>query len=238
MAGVTSYHLPSGVEAVLVHPRDEQRTNVGVVVVPDAFGLRPLVSDLCAWLAVEQGWTVTTFEYRRADEDGLRDDDVFEDLAAAARATNASTVVVLGLCLGGHYALKASSLDVFDAAISLYGAIVSKSQGPGNRNLVEYVRRARVPILDIVGGKDEHASPASHIEAFSEIAEVPVVVYPASGHAFAHDRTRPPEGWGRRVHARSAPWVVPPAGSDAHAAWARIFDFVSGVEDRQRMVTR
>jgi dienelactone hydrolase len=232
------YHLPSGVEAEVVHPPDEQRTDVGVVLVPDAFGLRPLVSDLCAWLAAERGWTVITCEYRRAGEDGLDDDDVFEDLAAAAQAIRCSTVVVVGLCLGGHYALKASSLNVFDAAISLYGAIVSNSRGPGNRSLVEYVRRARVPILDIVAGKDEHATPASHIDAFSEIAGLPVVVYPASGHAFAHDATRPPNGWGRRVHARPAPWVVPPAGSDAHAAWAGIFDFVNGVASSRKTVTQ
>jgi dienelactone hydrolase len=232
------HHLPSGVEAELVHPQGEHQRDVGVVLVPDAFGLRPLVSDLCAWLAAEQGWTVITSEYRRAGEDGLDDDDVFEDLAAAARATSCSTVVVLGLCLGGHYALKASSLEVFDAAISLYGAIVSKGQKPGNRNLVDYVRRARGPILDIVAGKDAHATPASHIEAFSEIANMPIVVYPASDHGFAHDLTRPPNGWGRRANARPAPWVVPSTGSDAHAAWTRIFDFVRCVESSSSMVTQ
>src|SRR5215210_1330544 len=143
--------LPSGTPAELAQPEGEPSR--GLVVAPDIGGLRPLFDDLCARLATEQGWVVCapepfpgyqhlTIEERLAAVGGLADDRQVGDLVAAADATGVEPVGVLGFCMGGMYALKASGTGRFDRAVSFYGMIrvPEQWQGPGHQEPLDAVR--------------------------------------------------------------------------------------------------
>ena len=135
--------LDSGTPAELTHP-SAGPAGRGLVVVPDIMGLRPLFDDLVARLAEEQGWSVCAFELypglehlevadRLAAGAALDDDRVLGDAVAAAEATGAGTVGILGFCMGGMYVLKAVSTGRFHRHCPFYGMIhvPEQWQGPG-----------------------------------------------------------------------------------------------------------
>ena len=125
--------LPSGTSAELVGPAAGP-SDRGLVVVPDVMGMRPLFDDLVVRLAGEQGWSVCAFELYPGREDlevadrlvagaTLDDDRVLGDAVAAADATGADTVGILGFCMGGMYVLKAVSTGRFHRHCPFYGMI-------------------------------------------------------------------------------------------------------------------
>ena len=114
--------LPSGTPAELALP--DGTPAAGLVLAPDIMGLRPLFDDLCARLAAEHGWAVCAPEpfpgrevARRSTSaaprsPSQRDDDRIGDLVAAADdlgSQGCERVAVMGFCMGGMYALKASA---------------------------------------------------------------------------------------------------------------------------------
>jgi len=217
--------LPSGTPAELVAVDGPER---GVVVIPDIWGLRPLFDDLCADLSSRTGWSVIAVEpfpgqdLPGADaEDGLarraealrgRDDaDLLADLVAAADRTGAARVGVIGFCMGGMYALKASAVGRFDRVVSFYGMIQVPEQydGPGQGSPIAAVKdRARCEVLAIIGTADGF-TPPDHVDEL-EATGAQVVRYEGADHGFVHDPARP-------THR----------AEDAADAWDRVVAFLS-----------
>jgi len=215
--------LPSGTPAELAVPETPRR---GVVLAPDIMGLRPLFDDLCARLAGEHGWAVlapepfphhqdvTTVDERMDLVPTLRDEDQVGDLVAGAAELRARTeverVAVLGFCMGGMYALKASDSDAFDRAVAFYGMIrvPERFDGPGHTQPIDHVAKAGgKKVLAIVGGRDQF-TPTQDIDDL-EATGASVARYPEAEHGFVHDASRP-------THR----------ADDAADAWRRVVEFL------------
>jgi carboxymethylenebutenolidase len=216
--------LPSGTPAELALP--EGTPARGVALAPDVMGLRPLFDGLCARLAAEYGWAVCATEPFPGREDlslearlvavaEQRDDDRIGDLVAAADylgSQGCERVAVMGFCLGGMYALKASGTGRFDRAVAFYGMIRVPSdwQGPGQGEPLDMIGASMTPILAIVGGRDPYTPPAD-VEALRAVGDrITALVYPEADHGFVHDPSRP-------GHRRD----------DAADAWRRVVEFLA-----------
>ncbi len=139
--------LASGTEAELARPEGKQPAR-GLVVIPDIGSIRPLFDDLCARLSAEQGWAVCAFdvwpaardqniEWRLEHVGDLVDRDVMDDAIAAADATGAEEVSVIGFCMGGMYTLEGRG----DRAVLESGRVLRDD--PRARSLAErHARRA------------------------------------------------------------------------------------------------
>jgi carboxymethylenebutenolidase len=216
--------LPSGTPAELALPAGTPLR--GVAMAPDLMGLRPLFDELCARLAAEEGWAVCapepfpgredlTLEERRITVAEQRDDDRIGDLVAAADylgSQGCERVAVMGFCMGGMYALKASGTGRFDRAVSFYGMIrVPESwKGPGHGEPLDLIGRSNTPVLAIIGGRDPY-TPPEDVELLRAVGErTTVVVYPDAEHGFVHDPSRP-------AHR----------ADDAADAWRRVREFLA-----------
>jgi carboxymethylenebutenolidase len=212
--------LPSGTPAELVSVEGAER---GLVVIPDIGGLRPLFDDHVRDLAARTGWSVCAFEpwpgrehleleERLASVGTLDDGRVLADAAAAADATGASTVGILGFCMGGMFTLKAAGTGRFHRAVPFYGMIhvpphwQSDTQGDP---LTMATAPGACPILAIIGGEDPW-TPADDV-AELDGAVHQVVRYPGRDHGFVHAPDRPAH------HAE-----------DAADAWDRALEFLAG----------
>jgi carboxymethylenebutenolidase len=193
--------LPSGTPAELATPSDPPAR--GLVVVPDIGGLRPLFDGHVARLCADTGWAVCAFELwpgrehlavqDRLGEGGTLDDDrVLGDAVAAADATGATAVGIVGFCMGGMYALKASATGRFDRVVSFYGMVRVPSMwaGPGQGEpLAAVAASPGTPVLELAGTVDPWL-PAADLAALEE-AGATVVRYEGADHGFAHDPDRP-----------------------------------------------
>lgn len=193
--------LPSGTSAELVTPSGAATR--GLVVVPDVMGLRPLFVDLCERLSAEHGWSVCCFEPFPGRESmsleerfkalaETSDDLLLGDAAAAADATGADPVAIMGFCMGGMYALKAAGSGRFDRAVPFYGMIRVpddwKGAGQGEP-LDALAQPGAAAVMAIVGTADKWTPPAD-VEAL-EAAGATVVRYEGADHGFVHDPDRP-----------------------------------------------
>jgi len=194
--------LPSGTEAELVTPSTD--TEIGLVIIPDIFGLRPLFDDLAARLANE--WSMTTcvvepfpgldlgeeIESRYAAVPNLDDEANLRDLLEGADATGCEKVVLLGFCMGGMYAYKAVRNDRFAKIASFYGIIRLPEiwAGPGQGEPLDMISTDNSDrLLAIIGGLD-HFTPDGDVEALDATGAT-LVRYPEAEHGFAHDADRP-----------------------------------------------
>lgn len=197
-----SIELPSGTSAVFATPSDGTTPSRGLVVAPDIGGLRPLFEDLCQRLADDNGWAVCApepwpgredldLEDRLAAVGTLADADVLGDLVAAADATGAEPVGVIGFCMGGMYTLKAAATGRFDRAAAFYGMIRIPEQWRSDvqSEPLDAVRAADAcPVLAIIGTDDVWTPPAD-VDAL-EAAGAEVVRYAGAEHGFVHDPSR------------------------------------------------
>ena len=215
--------LPSGTPAELVRP-DGPTPERGVVIVPDIMGLRELFDDLVARLAAEHGWAVCAVEPFPGRETvalddrlssgvaELTDERLLGDAVAAADELGTERTAVLGFCMGGMYALKASGTGRFDRAVAFYGMIrvPDNFRGPGHTEPLEWLARRRdCRVLAIVGGQDPWTPPAD-VEALEALPDVEVVRYADADHGFVHDPARP-------AHR----------ADDAADAWRRVAAFLA-----------
>lgn len=218
--------LPSGTPATITTVDGAGR---GLVVIPDIWGLRPLFEQMCQDLSLRTGWSVASFEPfpgqdlpGAADPDGpaqrfaalaqLSDDRLLDDAVAAADALGCDSVGLVGFCMGGMYAMKASASGRFDRIAAFYGMIrVPEAwQGPGHGEpLAALAERGGTEVMAIVGTADEW-TPAEQV-AELEAAGVAVVRYDGADHGFVHDPSRP-------VHRPD----------DAADAWERVLGFLAG----------
>ena len=101
---------------------------------PDIMGLRPLFDEMAQRLADENHWVVVSpepfagreelpLDERMASVGEFDDLKVLATLQQAADATGMHEVGILGFCMGGMWALKASATGRFHHAVSFYGMI-------------------------------------------------------------------------------------------------------------------
>ena len=213
--------LSSGTPAEITRVDGAER---GLVMCPDIMGLRPLFDDHVARVSKANGWTVCAVEPFPGDESmpleqrlehgvaSIDDARLVGDLVAAAEETGASQVGVIGFCMGGMYALKASGTGRFHRAVSFYGMIRVPAQfrGPGHGEPLDAVSRpGACPVLAIIGGQDSW-TPRDDVEALRATG-AEIAFYPDADHGFVHDPDRP-------AHR----------AEDAADAWRRAVEFLNG----------
>src|SRR5579884_656996 len=203
----------AGTPVPAYNARPDGEALIGVVLVPDILGLRPLFEDICRRLATH-GLAVCapeTFarllppggsldaDERRARAGELHDDVVLEDLAKAAdhlaAIDDVGSVAVMGFCLGGSFALKGAATGRFERAVAFYGLLRTPPQWAGEnlRDALDSLAGA-CPTLAIFGEADPFTPPAdidAVRNAWTGRPDHKVVVYPGADHAFAHDPDRP-----------------------------------------------
>jgi carboxymethylenebutenolidase len=196
---------------------------MGLVVVPDIFGLRPLYDDMVQQFSNEWQMSVCAvdpfpglelgpeIEPRFAAVPSLNDEVNLRDLLEAADALQTPVVGLIGFCMGGMYCFKAARSERFFRIASFYGMITlpeawrSPSQGePLGMLLSGYAEN----VLAIVGGQD-HYTPIVDIDQLRSTG-AQVVLYPEAEHGFAHDASRPahrPED-AADSYARAKDWLL------------------------------
>lgn len=164
--------LPTGTPAEIARPDGDVTPTRGLVMMSDIHGLRPLFDEHAQRVADAEGWVVVVPEMwpgreqlnvtkRLASVNELRDDDKLADLLAAAAATDCETVGVMGFCMGGMYAMKASSSGRFDAAVSFYGMIRMPRawRAPHQADAIDSVTAPGVPGAGAVRHERQVAAP-------------------------------------------------------------------------------
>jgi carboxymethylenebutenolidase len=213
--------LPDGTPAEVAHPASGQATG-GLVLCPDIMGLRPLFDDLAQRLADENGWVVVVPEPFAGREELTLDERLtsvgeFDDLKVmamlqqAADATGMHDVGVLGFCMGGMWALKASATGRFHHAVSFYGMIRMPDhwRSATQSDAIEYVTSpGACPVLELVGTEDPFVP--LHDVADLQATDAAVHIYEGAEHGFVHDASRP-------AHR----------ADDAADAWSRAIGFLT-----------
>ncbi len=213
-------HLPSGTAAELVNPEAGSAVR-GLVVVPDIMGLRPLCDGIVADLSEANGWSVCAFELYPDQEHldlegryeaatGLRDERVLGDAIAAADATGAARVAILGFCMGGVYVLKTVSTGRFDRHCPFYGMIrvPERWKGPEQAEPLDILRKGDASSVLAVIGCDDPYTPPGDVDDL-EATGATVVRYEGADHGFAHDPSRPSH-----------------RAADAADAWKRVLEWL------------
>lgn len=196
--------LPSGTAAEIARPAGTPR--LGLVVTPDIFGIRPHFDALAAGWARDWGMAVAVVDQyagsqpaddadmgaRYAAVAGIDDERHLDDLHAAADVLGASTVGLMGFCMGGMYCFNSARSDRFARIASFYGMITLPDawKGPGHGEPLDYLRRGHAErVLAVIGCKDTW-TPADQVAKLRELG-VTVAEYAEAEHAFAHDPSRP-----------------------------------------------
>jgi carboxymethylenebutenolidase len=216
--------LPSGTQAELARPESASDTappHGGLVVVPDIMGLRGLFDEHCARLARERqvvvcapevfpGYEDEPLDWRMDHAGAVDDPRRLADIVAAADATGAASVAILGFCMGGMLTLKASGTGRFRRAVAFYGMIRTPEawRTPDTVEPLDAVTApGACPVLALLGGDDSY-TPAEDVAALEQTGAT-VVSYPGAGHGFVHDASRPSH-----------------RADDAADAWARAYAFL------------
>lgn len=178
---------------------------MGLVVIPDIWGLRPLFVDIIERFAHEWNMNVVAVEPfpgqqlsdtdvapRMAAVPALDDKKLLADLVEAAELLNTTHVGLIGFCMGGMYCHKASTLERFERIVSFYGMITLPEnwRSPTQEEpLACLLKGYGDSVLAVIGALDTW-TPHGDVEQMRATG-VNVVVYPEAEHGFAHDASRP-----------------------------------------------
>lgn len=219
----------------IARPRREGRSPA-IVLLTAISGINPYFERVAARLA-ELGLVTLTVDYFArsgqmpdlsspeaimeavgaiSDEQALADVSAAVDLLRGDDAVDPERVAVLGFCLGGTYALMATSrVEGLRTAVAYYGLIryprlsENKPVSP-----LDAVDAERVPLLAHYGDED-HLVPVEDVEALRDRTRgrtAEVYLYPGAGHAF-HEDFRPAAY--RPIAARES-WARTMAQMDWH----------------------
>ncbi|MDF3311080.1 dienelactone hydrolase family protein [Rhodococcus sp. T2V] len=190
--------LSSGTNVLVAKPSAGKRHR-GVIVLTDIFGLRTVFEQMCARIAGQLDAVVYALDPfpgitglgsvpdRLRAVEQLTDSGVLGDIALACDATEADRVDVVGFCLGGTWAYKASASDRVARAVSFYGPLAEYFTGTeGRASIQSFLANGTGPkILSVVAGQDSLTPD----EAVRDVEDhgVTVVRFPDANHAFVHD---------------------------------------------------
>lgn len=202
VASIRRDTLSSGTEVLVATP-SEGDAGRGVVVLTDIFGLRPVFEQISMTIAHQLDAAVYVLDPfpgvdglesvpdRLKAVDQLTDANVLRDIDLAAVATMFEHVDVLGFCLGGTWAYKASASVRVSRAVSFYGPLAEVSAGSATRaSLTSFLQAGGGDeVLAVVAGQDS-LTPAESVRAVEDLG-VTVVRFPEADHAFVHDPSHP-----------------------------------------------
>jgi len=194
--------LPSGTVAEFAECHGDPE--MGLVITPDIFGLRPLFDDMVARLSSVWSMNVCAVEpfpgrdlgdaidARMAAVSSLDDDAHLRDLVEAADLVGCERVGLLGFCMGGMYCFKSARSDRFAKISSFYGMIRLPEAwvGPGQGEPLDHLAAGGAErVLAIIGELDPYTPPAD-VDALAATG-ANVVRYAGAEHGFAHAPDRP-----------------------------------------------
>ena len=199
-ARVTETYLPGGTPVLLAEPLDGD-ARLNVVLSASLRGFTGMYTELCLRLAQRHRWRIAAPEQfpglQDLDEQArteqvarFADDAKLDELEAAADLLGSGPVALIGFCLGGMYALKASARPRFSAIVAFYGMI----------RLPEHWRApGQAEPLDCLAGPERVLAIAGELDpliAAADLADlraagVRTLTFPEAGHAFAHDPSLP-----------------------------------------------
>jgi dienelactone hydrolase len=185
-ARVTETYLPGGTPVLLAEPLDgEVRRNV--VLSASLRGFTGMYTELCLRLAQRQHLDE---QARAAQVARFADEAKLDELEAAADLLGHGPAALIGFCLGGMYALKASARPRFDAIVAFYGMIRLPEHwhGPGQGEPLDCLAGPE-RVLAVAGERDPLIAAADIADL--RAAGVRTLTFPEAGHAFAHDPSLP-----------------------------------------------
>lgn len=146
-------------------------------------------------------------------QEGLRNDLDATTTFLATLGYDASSIGVVGFCMGGSVAFYAATLATIGAAVSFYGGGLSASR-MGLPPLLELASDVRAPWLGLFGDLDA-GIPSEEVELLRDATSsldvvTDVVRYPDAQHGF---------------HCDARPNVYDEAA--AHDAWSRTLAFLT-----------
>lgn len=202
---------PSG--GMLRRTEDSGRC-AAVLLLPAIAGLNPYISRVADDLAA-RGYSSLSLDYysrtggtpdlsdrakMMAAVAALPDNQVLDEIERGVAYLQAqpyvdpTRIAILGFCIGGTYAILASSsFDVFRCAISFYGTLKYASLSEHKPvSPIDALATLSCPLLGHFGEADS-LIPLQHVQEFKErIGGRPaeIYTYPGAGHAF-HEDFRP-----------------------------------------------
>jgi carboxymethylenebutenolidase len=199
-ARVTETYLPGGTPVLLAEPLDGA-VHRNVVLSASLRGFTGMYTELCLRLAQRQHWRIAAPEQfpgqqdldeqaRTAQVARFTDQAKLDELEAAADLLSDGPVALIGFCLGGMYALKASARPRFDAIVAFYGMIRLPEhwRAPGQAEPLDCLA-APERVLAVAGERDPLIAPADLADL--RVAGARTLTFPDAGHAFAHDPSLP-----------------------------------------------
>jgi carboxymethylenebutenolidase len=185
----------------------------GVIVVQEAYGVNAHIAAVTRKLAGQGYLAVAPHLYHRAGDltpdtfaaarpllTGLTGDEMAGDLTAALEfllgaGVDDDRIGIVGFCMGGTVALWAAATLPVAAAVTFYGAGITKPRWPGVPAGLESAASLRAPWLGLYGDADTSIS-TEEVEALrstlgSSGVAAQIVRYPGAGHAFATDPASP-----------------------------------------------
>jgi carboxymethylenebutenolidase len=182
----------------------------GVIVVQEAFGVNDHIEDVCRRFAAEGWYAVAPHFFHRSGDPKLSYTNIAEvmphmtqlnaegvlaDLDAglahlAEHGIAATSVGVVGFCMGGTIALVAAARRDIGAGVTFYGGGVAQGRF-GFPALVDEVTRLRAPWLGLFGDLDK-GIPVEEVEQLRTAAATSgqpteVVRYAEADHGFHCD---------------------------------------------------
>ena len=206
--------LPSGTNAVIEKSISKQ-SELGLVVIPDIMGLRPLFYDMVKHLASEWDVNVCSFELypglehfneeeRLGAASGLEDIRVIGDAIEAADLIQSDQVAILGFCMGGMYTLKSVSSRRFSKHCSFYGMIRVPEAWKSDTQSepVSCLEKGDADSVLAIVGCNDNWTPKEDVDLLQSTG-VTVASYEGADHGFVHDPSRPAH---RPLDAKDA-WI-------------------------------
>lgn len=216
---VTLKHAVLGSGTAVISAVPVEHTKIGLVLVPDIFGLRPLIDKTVTQLAQNSIATIAVEPFSHMSENPsavsreeklsrmkFQDDNLqCADILAAGQILKnehgCERVSLIGFCIGGMYAFKCAGTGWFDSVVSCYGMITLPQdwQGSGQREPLDYLQMETCsPVLAIVGGQDHGFAKPDDVETLRKVLESghhkevgsQLRIFPEAGHAFMHDPER------------------------------------------------
>lgn len=209
--------LSSGTAVISAIPNEE--TKCGLVLIPDIFGLRPLIDETLTQLAQNKIATIAVEPFSHMSENPsqisreekltrIKDQDdnlQCADILAAGQILKTQhgckRVSLIGFCIGGMYAFKCAGTGWFDSVVSCYGMISLPDdwRGPGQREPIDYLQMESCSqTLAIIGGQDHGFAKADDVDTLRNVLNnehhqsvgSSLMIFEKAGHAFMHDPQR------------------------------------------------